>query len=188
MNIDELITKINYAVDDCQIIIKQHPNVVLSESDFERLLCRQISKRLDEHIEQVPEPGDFSVHTQISYYLQEDKVEYRVDILVLDESLIDDYKKHKGGRYFGSSVALELKYLRLDDPVSIVEKDFQKWDTIKDDSSLFVVALIDSKDEEDFKTKKQRIEEIGDEVCPNKENNNLQKLFCKCLEKRIKEI
>ena len=185
MGIDELISNIENAFENCQSIIESHPMVVLSEADFERLLCRCISIQLNESIERKPKPQEFSVHTQISHYFQENgktKLKDRVDILIIDETQMEECKVHKGGQYNGTSVALELKYIRFVDSVTIAKGDFEKWDRLKEDSNLYVVALIDSKDDGDFEKKKQRLERLMDKMCPNKQFG-LHTLSCRCLKK-----
>lgn len=66
MELLELKKLINDALDDCQSIISANRNAVLSESDFERLLSTCIAKSINDDIRN---PHDFSVHTQVSHYL-----------------------------------------------------------------------------------------------------------------------
>ena len=185
MEVNELIPKIEGALDNCQSIIDSHPNVVLSEADFERLLCRCISSQLNERIEQKAQPQEFSVHTQISHYFQENgktKVKDRVDILIIDENEMEKCKVHKGGHYHGISVALELKYIRIVDSVTIVREDFEKWDRLKEDSTLFVVALIDCKDNAEYDKKKFRLEKLANTEFPDRHHGQ-NNLYCRCLKK-----
>ena len=69
MEMDELGSHVKNALEECQRIISEHPNVVLSEADFEQLLCRYISNEIKEEKEKIPTAGNFSVHTQISHYI-----------------------------------------------------------------------------------------------------------------------
>lgn len=186
MKMDELEGHVWKALEECQRIILEHPNVVLSEADFERLLCRCISNEIKEEKDKIPTAGNFSVHTQISHYIHKnEKYELgeRVDILILDESKLEDCKEHKKDKYFGDSIALELKYLHIGDCANLVEKDFKKWNNIKDDSSLYVVVLLEAKSEKSYQKKKQKIVKIEknyDEVKHNGQNH----LFCSIMMKK----
>ena len=186
MEMDELESHVKNALKECQRIISEHPNVVLSEADFEQLFCRCISNEIKEEKEKIPTAGNFSVHTQISHYIPQNgkyKLGERVDILILDESKLEDCKEHKKEKYFGDSIAFELKYLHIGDSANLVIKDFKKWDNIKDDSSLYVVVLLEAKSEKSYQNKKQKIEKIEknyDEVKHNGQNH----LFCSIMMKK----
>ena len=187
MNKDTLEKCVKNGVLKCRSIIQEHPNSVLSESDLEKLLCHCISICIREDVEKVPPKGAFSVHTQISHYIKKnDKytIGERVDILVLDENHLEFCKEHRKDKYYGISVALELKYLHIGDSVSLVKKDFEKWDNIKDNSSLFIVVLLDSKTEKRYLAKKNKlINTIGLKYINNR-RNNCNKLFCYTLRKK----
>lgn len=186
MEMDELESHVKNALKECQRIIFEHPNVVLSEADLEQLLCRCISNEIKEEKEKIPTAGNFSVHTQISHYIPQNgkyKLGERVDILILDESKLEDCKEHRKEKYFGDSIALELKYLHIGDSANLVEKDFKKWDNIKDDSSLYLVVLLEAKSEKSYQKKKEKIkilEKSYDEVKHNGQNH----LFCSIMMKK----
>jgi hypothetical protein len=64
-----------------------------------------------------------------------------------------------------------------------VDKDFEKWDNIKEDSSLFIVVLLDSKNEQSFiRKRKKLINTIGMKYI-NDRRNDKNKLFCYVLRK-----
>ena len=173
MGREELEKSVQNALEKCQKIILKHPNVVLSEADFERLLCKCISNEIKEVVEQVPPANHYSVHTQISHYIPKNgkyQLRERVDILILDENFLEECKTHKKDKYFGTSIALELKYLHIGDSVSCVEKDFDKWENIKDDSSLYVVVLLEAKKEKYFNRKKDIITKFENKYSENKQN------------------
>lgn len=173
MESEELEKHVQDALKECQEIILKHPNIVLSEADFERLLCKCISNEIKEVVEQVPAPSHYSVHTQISHYIKENgkyKIKERVDILILDENLLEECKAQKKDKYYGTSIALELKYLHIGDSVSCVEGDFDKWKNIKDDSSLYVVVLLEAKKEIYYNRKKNKIEKFENKYSENKRN------------------
>lgn len=179
MKREELEKHVKDALTECQEIISKHPNIVLSEADFEKLLCKCISNEIKEVIDQVPPAEHYSVHTQISHYIPENgkyKIGERVDILILDENLLEECKAHRKNKYFGTSIAFELKYLHIGDSVSGVEDDFKKWTNIKDDSSLYIVVLLEANSEKAYKRKKEKIEHIEKQYSTIKHNvqNHLQ--------------
>lgn len=186
MEMDELESHVRNALEVCQRIITEHPNVVLSEADFEQLLCRCISNEIKEEKEKIPTAGNFSVHTQISHYIHKNgkyEVGERVDILILDESKLEYCREHKKEKYYGDSIAFELKYLHIGDSANLVKKDFKKWDNIKDDSSLYLVVLLEARSEKSYQKKKEKIEILEkkyDEVKHNGQNH----LFCSIMEKK----
>ena len=179
MDREELEKHVINAIKECQKIILKHPNVVLSESDLERLLCKCISNEIQEVVEDVPPANHFSVHSQISHYIQENgkyKLGERVDILILDEGHLEWCKAHRKDKYYGTSIAFELKYLHIGDSVSCVEGDFDKWTNLKDESSLYVVVLLEAKNCEAFKRKKKKIDKFENKYSEIKKNgqNKLQ--------------
>ena len=99
MELLELKELIKDALDECQSIISANRNAVLSESDFERLLSTCIVRAINDDIRN---PHDFSVHTQVSHYFDEDgktDVDRRVDILLLKESELTPFINHKRFKY-----------------------------------------------------------------------------------------
>ena len=180
MNLQDLKGLIDFAIDDCQSIISANSNVVLSESDFERLLSNCISKAINDNITL----NNFSVHTQVSHYFNEEgktDVDRRVDILLLKESELTPYINHKKFKYSGESIAFELKYLHENDSVSKVKCDFCKWDDLKNESSLYIVVLIDTRNDKDYSEKEDIIRLII-----NSNNNNAPNgLYYKVLRKNI---
>ena len=185
MELLELKKLINDALDECQSIISANRNAVLSESDFERLLSSCIAKSIKEDIRN---PHDFSVHTQVSHYFDEEgktDVDRRVDILLLKESGLTPFINHKRFKYSGESIALELKYLHETDSVSKVKYDFRKWDDLKNESSLYVIVLIDTRKDEDYSDKEAKIRFMFEEKIGNSGNNGPNQLFCRVLKKII---
>ena len=88
MKKEQLEKKVKDGIMECQNIILIHPTAVMSEADFERLLCHCISKNIGENVEDVPKNNTFSVHTQISHYNKKNgkySIGERVDILALDD-------------------------------------------------------------------------------------------------------
>lgn len=186
MGREELEINVRDALTECQKIILKHPNIVLSEADFERLLCNCISRQIKEEYDKIPSTDDFSVHTQISHYIQENgkyKLEERVDILILDESKLEDCKEHKKDKYYGTSIAFELKYLHIGDSVTIVKEDFEKWNHIKDDSSLYIVVLLEAKSEKKYNVKKEKVEKIEKEY-DNVKKHGQNQLLCSIMMKK----
>ena len=180
MELLELKELINDALDDCQSIISANRNAVLSESDFERQLSTCIAKSIND--------GDFSVHTQVSHYFDEEgktDVDRRVDILLLKESELAPYINHKRFKYSGESIAFELKYLHETDSVSKVKCDFCKWDDLKSESSLYVIVLIDTRNGEDYSKKEEIIRLMYKNQIGDNDNSGQNQLFYRVLKKEI---
>lgn len=187
MGREELEKHVKDALIECQKIISKHPNIVLSEADFERLLCRCISYEIDEVIDQVPKADHFSIHTQISHYIPENgkyKLGERVDILILDESQLEDCKEHKKEKYFGTSIAFELKFLHIGDSVNCVKDDFEKWKNLRDDSSLYIVVLLEANSEKAYKRKKEKIDKMDNLYSEIKQNGQNQLQCCVMMKKK----
>ena len=185
MELLELKKLINDALDDCQSIISANRNAVLSESDFERLLSTCIAKSINDDIRN---PHDFSVHTQVSHYFDEEgktDVDRRVDILLLKERELTQYINHKRFKYSGESIAFELKYLHETDSVSKVKCDFCKWDDLKSESSLYVIVLIDTRNGADYSEKEQKIGLMYEDQIGNNDNSGQNQLFYRVLNKEI---
>ena len=150
MELLELKDLITISLDSCQQIIEDNPNVILSEADLERLLANCISSSIREDIRN-PQEDSFSVHTQISHYV-DGKVhpDVRPDILLLIESMLErdrnEFLQHrKKYKYDGPSIAVELKYLHIGEGTSLVQKDFDKWKRkLNDESWLYVIVLLEA--------------------------------------------
>ena len=185
MELLELKKLIKDALDECQSIILANRNAVLSESDFERLLSNCIAKSINDDIRN---PHDFSVHTQVSHYFDEEgktEVDKRVDILLLKESELTPFINHKRFKYSGESIAFELKYWHETDSVSKVKCDFCKWDDLKNESSLYVIVLIDTRREEDYSKKEEKIRLMFEDMVGDDDNSGQNQLFYRILKKEI---
>ena len=185
MELLELKELIKGALDECQSIILANRNAVLSESDFERLLSNCIAKSINDDIRN---PHDFSVHTQVSHYFDEEgktEVDKRVDILLLKESELTPFINHKRFKYSGESIAFELKYLRETESVSKVKCDFCKWDDLKNESSLYIIVLIDSRNDEDYSKNEEKIRLMYEKQIGDNDNSGQNQLFYMVLKKEI---
>ena len=186
MELRELKNCIDLAIDKCQAMISENPNIILSESDFEKLLCNCISEVIKED-KLRPGDDDFSVHTQISHYFDgKSHSDIRVDILLLQESKLQFCTKHKGFKYCFDSFAIELKYLHENDTVRKVKCDFCKRKDLDNESWLYVVVLLDySKENENkYRDKEREIKLYANELYKEKEEykNNL---FYRVLRKKV---
>lgn len=184
MELEEIQKHVESALKKCQDIIYTNKNVVLSEGDLERLVCRFISNDINEDI---CNPSDFSVHSQVSHYYEKDgkpSNDYRVDVLLLKESGLQGKINHKEFKYEGDSLAIELKYLHKNDSLSKVKCDFCKWRFLKEDSWMYVVVLIDGKNEQEIDKKEEKIASMWKETNENNTNNS-NKLFYFILRKII---
>lgn len=184
MELSELKEYVESALKICQDYINANKNVVLSEGDLERLVCRCISDKLNEDI---CNPNGFSVHSQVSHYFEKDgkpSVDARVDILLLKESELQGKINHKEFKYEGSSLVLELKYLHRKDNLSKVKCDFCKWSSLKNDSWMYVVVLIDGNNEEEIVEKEIKIASMWKEKNEENSDKNNQ-LFYYVLKKII---
>ena len=192
MNLQELKHLIDYAIDDCQLIIQRNPMSVLSEGDFEKILSNCISKRIG-YVAINPIPTEFAVYSQISHYNNEnDLLDARVDLVLMKPALIDSEAiivNHNKRFVYKSkeSFAIELKY-RHDDKkndVDAAKDDIEKYVKYKDDSYYYAIILMDKKDntikcEED-------ILDFYEEKKNEYGNDCINKFFCKVLYKEIEK-
>ena len=183
MVLSELEKLIGSALKDCETIITNDPYVVLSEADLEKLVSWCIQNRLNQGQYQNPSPKDFTVHTQISHYLEgHNRPNRRVDILLLTEEGIKKWPNNKGFKYIDDSFAIELKYYHAKESIDDIRCDFCKRRELEKNSWLYVVALIDSNEE--FSNKKEAIYAMKDELIekyPEYENT----LFCYVMMKPV---
>lgn len=191
MDLKALVNYIDSALIICQSTIEKNPNVVLSEADFERLTANCISRTLHENV-CYPNRSDFSVHTQISHYIDGNvHPDVRPDILLLRErelaKAFKDYIPHKKDKYDGASVAIELKYLHVGDGVSIVQHDFDKWKTKLDENTwLYVIVLLDTplhpRNIQYYENKEAKIYQQCNKMKEDYPNDK-ERLYCKVLKK-----
>lgn len=188
MTLEELKDLVFIAIDKCQAIIEHNSNAVLSESDFERLLSKCISCIIGENIYS-PMDEEFSVHTQLSHYIDEKKhLDIRPDIILLKESLIKNLLRtdiiNKGFKYDGPSIAIELKYFHNKDDFSKINHDFDKWrGELNNNTYLFVVVLFDVLPNSRVNTFENRKAKVLQKYEEMKDNGNENYLFCKVLKK-----
>ena len=134
---------------------------------------------------QKPDPKDFTVHTQISHYLEgHSRPNRRVDILLLTEEGIKKWPNNKGFKYIDDSFAIELKYYHAKESIDDIRCDFCKRRELDGNSWLYVVALIDSHKE--YEEKKEAIYNMKSELIyehPEYKDN----LFCFVMEKPKKD-
>ena len=191
MELSELKLCIDAAIDRCQSIIENKPIVVWSEADLERILANCIIKSICEVSNNSQEP-EFSVHTQISHYVDGKKhPDIRPDILLLKEKelikAIEYYIPRKKEKYEGPSIAIELKYLHVGDGISIVKHDFSKWESKLDDNTwLYVVVLLDTpchpRNRNYYADKEAKIYQQRDAM-RDKFPDDYQRIHCKVLKK-----
>lgn len=140
---------INLAIEDCKNQIQNEPYRILSEGDFERLLANCLEKGIKEQYKDTDKM--YVVHTQISHYpdnTDNAKVDARVDILIMDENERKECDKHnKAYTYAAHSYAFELKYLHNNNDVNRIENDLEKVNSLAPQSDLYVIALLDKKDD-----------------------------------------
>ena len=188
MELSDLKDIIKCALDDCQHKLKEEPEIVLSEADFERLVCWSIMNRLGHRDYQMPKPGDFTVHTQVSHYTDNRSCpDARVDILLLTKEGMKEATGNelKGYKYIDDSFALELKYFHANDRMSKIKTiwaDYSKRDYLDSNSWLYVVALLESDNDDDYEIKKNLIEAMKDEM-NNQCSGYKDRLFCHVLRK-----
>ena len=172
----ELLTE---AVNQCEKKIQNDINMVLTESDFERLLANEIEQKLESATPQ------YVIHTQISYYdgSEDGRPCYRIDILLMQKDKIktdSEHLKRKSFVYDTEAHAIEVKYLRKKDSATVVLNDFVKIEgLLKEQTTLYVVVLLEEDDVEKRNTiygyGKQFKQRIGD---ANK-SRLLYKVICK---------
>jgi len=174
MELSELKNLIEASLHDCEPKLEQEPEIVLSEADFERLVCWSIMNRLGHNDYQMPRPGDFTIHTQVSHYFDGiPRPQYRVDILLLTKEGMENASNQKEFIYRNDSFALELKYFHGNDTLSRIMEikcDFCKRYFLDQNSWLYVVALIEEDDDDIYDRKKGIIDSIGYEEENGKDN------------------
>lgn len=176
MELSELKEIIDKALQLCQRKLNEQPTIVLSESDFERLLSWRIMKELNQNNYKRHQPTDYTVHTQITHYKDGIiKHNRRPDILLLTEEGMRNADTPKGFIYTEDSFALELKYIRANDTDYLrkVKGDFRKRKEIYNKSWLYFVVLIESDNNTEYNEKKTKIEIAANKI-PEYETN----LFC----------
>lgn len=178
MELTELKNLIKGALADCEHKLQEEPEIVLSEADFERLVSWSIMNKLEHRDYQMPKPGDFTVHTQISHYVDNRNCpDARVDILLLTKEGMNEANGNelKGFKYIEDSFALELKYFHANASISKIKtiwSDFCKRDYLDSNSWLYVVALIETNNDEDYLKKKEIIDAMKEDMV--KLNSNYQ--------------
>ena len=183
MELEEVKKLIDEALGDCQEKLDKQPDIVLSEADFERLVSWSIMKKLGHADYKKPQPSDFTVHTQVSHYIDGiDRPDKRMDILLMIKEKIEAAKHRKGYEYINDSFALELKYIHKNESLGNVRCDFCKRFNLELNSWLYVVVLIDSDNDELFQRKKNEIEDMKNELLKEHSIYN-GKLFCAVLRK-----
>ena len=183
MELKELKILIKGALADCEHKLQEEPEIVLSEADFERLVCWALMEKLGHRDYTMPQKGDFTVHTQVSHYFDGiPRPQYRIDILLLTKEGMENASNQKEFIYRNDSFALELKYFHGNDTLSRIKEikcDFCKRIFLDHNSWLYVVALIEEDDDDTYNRKKGIIDSIGDE-----EENGKDNLFHYVLRKR----
>jgi hypothetical protein len=182
MELSELKVIIDKALRLCQCKLNEQPTIVLSESDFERLLSWRIMKELNQNNYKKHQPTDYTVHTQITHYKDGIiKHNRRPDIILLTDEGLRNANTPKAFIYTEESFALELKYIRANDTDYLrkVKEDFRKRKEIYNKSWLYVVVLIESESNKDYVDKKSKIESAARKI--HEYNTNL---FCFVMRKK----
>ena len=165
MELSDLKDLIDRALRDCERKLLDEPEIVLSEADFERLVCWSLMEKLGHSNYTMPQKGDFTVHTQVSHYFDGiPRPLYRVDILLLTKEGMRNARNQKEFIYRDDSFALELKYFHGNDTLSRIKEikcDLCKRYFLDQNSWLYVVALIEEDDDDIYDRKKEIIDSIG---------------------------
>lgn len=165
MELKEVKKHIDNALEACQEKLDEQSDIVLSEADFERLVSWSIMKELGHADYENPQPSDFTVHTQVSHYIDGiNRPDKRVDVLLMIKEKIEAAKHRKGYEYINDSFALELKYIHKNESLGDVKCDFCKRFNLEQNSWLYVVVLIESDDDETFQRKKDEIRGMGEKL------------------------
>ena len=182
MELSELKGIIDKALKRCQRKLEEQPTIVLSESDFEKLVSWSIMKQLNQDNYKEHLSTDFTVHAQITHY-KDGAIKHnrRPDILLLTEEGLKNADTPKGFIYKEDSFAIELKYIRLgdNDYLKKVSGDLNKRGEIYSKSWLYVVVLVESDKDEDYCNIKDEIEKIA-----SKKRSYKRNLFCLVMKKQ----
>lgn len=174
IELSDLKVLIEDSLHYCESKLEQEPEIVLSEADFERLVCWALMEKLGHRDYSSPQKGDFTVHTQVSHYFDGiPRPLYKVDILLLTKEGMENASTKKEFIYSQDSFALELKYFRANDPLSRIKEiecDFCKRKYLDQNSWLYVVALIEENNDIEYQSKWNLINTIGNEAEANRNN------------------
>lgn len=181
MELSELKGIIDKALKRCQRKLEKLPTIVLSESDFEKFVSWSIMKQLNQDNYKEHLSTDFTVHSQITHY-KDGVIKHnrRPDILLLTEEGLKNADTRKGFIYKDNSFAIELKYIRLGDQdyLKKVSGDLNKRSEISSKSWLYVVVLVESDNDEDYRNIKDEIENKA-----SKKRSYKRNLFCLVMKK-----
>ena len=187
MELKELKQLVNLSIKDCQRIINKNPKVVLSESDFEKLLSECISKRIG-YVPEKPTPDSFAVYTQITHYDNiKNELNARVDILLMKPDKICKTRDNNKRFVYKSkeSIAIELKYRHDNNSacVTAAMKDIKKFYKYKDDSYYYAIILLDKN--ANTQTHRKDILDYYKKVRDSRKNKKYKnKFFCQVLTKK----
>ena len=182
MKLSELKEIIDKALKRCQRKLEEQPTIVLSESDFEKLVTWSIMKQLKQDNYKKHLSTEFTVHTQITHY-KDGVIKHnrRPDILLLTEEGLKNADTPKGFIYREDSFAIELKYIRLGDNdfLKKIRGDLNKRNEIYSKSWLYVVVLIESDKDDEYCDIKDEIEKEA-----SKRRLYKRSLFCLVMKKQ----
>lgn len=163
--------------------------LILSESDFERLLVNKIQEQLTQN-------SGYVVHTQVSYYkkgyISENELSktkrryYQVDIIIMNKDGISPYEGiRKGFKYEQLACVVEVKYLHEGDgnKPALIEKDLKKSLVLcKKGTILWCVTLIDIQNNNEYKRVKNLYKQYRNLL------NDKNMLKCVLLYKNVGQI
>lgn len=188
MEMEDLKKRVYDALNECKSMLKNQPEIVFTEADFERLVSWALMKELGQADYKKPNVGDFTVHTQASHYLNgTNKPNKRVDILLLRKlALPKGPIKSRKIKYTGDSFAFELKYLRKDESIQKVKCDFCKRIDLEPKSLLYIVVCMETDDIKKIRKGKIELCKMKNAIIKNYPKYKGKLFYC-CLQKRITE-
>lgn len=199
---DSINKIVECAIKLSDVEINLNDRLILSESDFERLLVNKIQSLLTYESEK------YEIHTQVSFYKdgdstyiseneleqvnanQSQKRKYQIDIVVLKQAYINPVGGiRKGFKYSEPACVIEVKYLHDTDggKASLIKKDIEKGPTLckgKKGSYLWCVTLIDSRNTQEH----EQVKEVYKQHLNELEDDDKNKLKCVLLYKYGNQI
>jgi len=149
------------SIDTLSESFSNNPYIFLTEGDMQSYLIKDLLQ--NSNLNQIKTSRDnkktYVVHSEISFFGENEKLNNRVDIAVIDVSTLDLYsttrpsqRLSKGFEFSNANVGIEVKMNRRGNKLKVImeiEKDSKKLEKLKrrNPSTLFIVVYFDKKNQ-----------------------------------------